>query len=163
MEIRFDVLLTQIVGFLLVLWILRRHAWGPLLDKLEARRAHIAGDIAKAENLRREAERIKADYEEQLRGIEQESRRRIQEGVAEGQRVAEEIKAQAHQEARTIKTRAQEDLALEYKKARVTLREDMVNMALLAAERLMQEKLDGEGHRRLVDRFLSDLEVQRSR
>jgi F-type H+-transporting ATPase subunit b len=162
MEIRFDVLLTQILGFLIVLWVLRRYAWRPVLRMLEDRRARVAGDIARAETLRKEAERVKAEYEEQLRGIEQESRRRIQEAVAEGQRVAEEIKANAHQEARNIAARTQEDLALEVKKARVGLRAEMVEMSLLAAERLLSEKLDGEAHRRLVDRFLTDLEVQRT-
>ena len=46
MELRLDVLITQIVGFLIVLWILKRYAWKPVLGMLEARRQRIADEIA---------------------------------------------------------------------------------------------------------------------
>lgn len=156
--LRIDIVITQIIGFLIVLWVLKRYAWGPVLGMLEERRARIARDVAGAETLRREAESLKAEYSRQLETIEAQARARIQEAVAEGQKVAEEIRAEAHADARRIAERAKADLELEYKKARASLRGDMVGLALGAAEKLLAEKLDAEEHGRLVDRFLTELE-----
>jgi len=160
-ELRLDVLITQIVGFLIVLWILKRYAWKPVLGMLEARRQRIADEIANSERLRKEAEGIKAELENQLRTIENQARQRIQEAVAEGQKVAEEIRTTAQREARMIQERAQNNIELELKKARVEFRNEMVTLALGAAERLLQERLDPKEHGRIVERFLDDLEAER--
>jgi F-type H+-transporting ATPase subunit b len=157
--LRVDIVITQIIGFLIVLWVLRRYAWGPVLGMLEERRAKIARDVAEAEKLHREAEGLKAEYARQLETIKAQARARIQEAVAEGQKVAEEIRTEAHADARRIAERAKADLELEYKRARASLRGDMVGLALGAAEKLLAEKLDTEEHRRLVDRFLTELEA----
>jgi F-type H+-transporting ATPase subunit b len=154
------ILVTQVIGFLIVLWVLKRYAWKPVLGLLEERRARIANDVASAEKLRHEAERIKAEYEEQLKGIEVQARQRIQAAVAEGQKVAEEIRTNAHREARAITEKAKADLEMEYKKARAELREEMVAMSLGAAERLLQERMDAPEHRKLVDRFLDELQAR---
>lgn len=151
------ILVTQVIGFLIVLWVLKRYAWKPVLGLLEERRARIANDVASAERLRHEAERIKAEYEEQLRGIEVQARQRIQAAIGEGQKVADEIRAHAHRDARAITEKAKADLDMEYKKARAQLREEMVAMSLGAAERLLQTRMDAPEHKKLVDRFLDEL------
>jgi F-type H+-transporting ATPase subunit b len=116
--------------------------------------------VDSAAKLRQEAERVKAEYEEQLKGIEVQARQRIQAAVAEGQKVAEEIRTNAHREARAITEKAKADLEMEYKKARAELREEMVSMSLGAAERLLQERMDAPEHRKLVDRFLDELQAR---
>lgn len=151
---------TQILGFLIVLWVLWKVAWKPVLEMLEARRQKIAGDVDSAKKLREDAEKLKAEYEEHLRTIEAESRARIQQAVKEGQKVADEIRAKAEQERRKATEQAKEELALEYKKARAALREDMVRLSLGAARELLRKELDEAEHRRLVDEFLTDLSRQ---
>jgi F-type H+-transporting ATPase subunit b len=162
-DLRFDVLVTQIIGFLIVLWVLRRYAWGPVLGMLEERRVRIANEVATAERLRQEAMALKAEYENQLRTIENQARERIQKAVVEGQKVAEEIRANAQTEARAIADRARASLELDIKKARVELREEIVALALGAAERLLHERLDAKEHGRVVERFLSELEADQAR
>lgn len=158
--LRPDLLFTQIVGFLIVLWVLKRFAWGPVLGMLEARRQGIVKDVDDAKSLREDAEKLKARYEEHLRQIEAESRQRIQEAVAEGQKVADEIRAKAQEDARRITEKASADLEMEYRKARASLRGDMVALSIGAAERLLQAKLDSAEQQKLVDRFLTDLQGQ---
>lgn len=160
MDIRFDILITQMLGFLVVFWVLRRYAWGPMLQMLEARRTRIANEVKDSERLHREAEELKAEYENQLKTIENQARQRIQEAVAEGQKVADEIRTRAFEEAQAITEKAKASLDMEYRKARVELRSDMVTMALGAAERLLDEKLDEDAHRKVVDRFLTELQEQ---
>jgi F-type H+-transporting ATPase subunit b len=160
MDIRIDILITQMFGFLIVFWVLRRYAWGPMLGMLEERRTRIANEVQTSERLRREAEELKVEYENQLKTIEAQARQRIQEAVSEGQKVAEEIRSKAFEEAEAITKKAKASLDMEYKKARVELRGEMVDMALGAAERLLHEKLDTEEHRKVVDRFLTELQEQ---
>src|SRR6267142_6889805 len=90
---------TQILGFLLLLWGLRKWAWGPVLGLLEARRQKIAGAFDEAERRKAEALELKAKYEQDLRGIEAQARQRIQQAVTEAQKVAAEIKSQAQSDA----------------------------------------------------------------
>jgi len=157
MQIQYDVLVTQIIGFLIVLWILKKTAWGPILRNLEARRDRIAGNVSEAERLRKEAGELKARYEEELKSIEAQARERIQQAVAEGQKVAEEIRTEARNEAQRIREKTKADIAMEYEKARAALHDDIVKIALEAAGRLVHEEMDAEKHRKLVDRFLSEI------
>lgn len=155
--IDFSILITQILGFLIVLWVLRKVAWGPMLGMLEKRREKIAGDVASAETLRREAEELKAKYEQELREIEAQARERIQLAVAEGQKVAEEIRADARGEADRLRAKVQTDIQSEYEKARAALKEDVVNLAMGAAQKLVTTDMDENRQRKLVEEFLADV------
>ena len=154
------ILVTQMIGFGIVFLVLKRYAWGPILGMLEERRIRITNEIKASEDLRREAEELKAEYENQIKTIEAQARQRIQEAVAEGQKVSEEIRAKAFQEAEAITEKARVNLEMEYKKARVELRAEIVAMAVGGAERLLQEELDSDEHRKVVDRFLTELQEQ---
>lgn len=161
--IQLPMLITQILGFLILLWVLRKFLWGPMLGMLEARRQKVATDIHDAEKLKQDAERLKAEYEEQLRTIEAQARERIQQAVAEGQKVADEMRAHAREEAQAITAKAKADLDMEYKKARAQLRNDVVGLTLGATERLLGETVDDDRHRKLVDRFLDELQTREAR
>lgn len=152
-------ILTQIVGFLIALWILSRYAWKPLLGVLDERRQKIADEFAGIENKKAEAEKLLANYEERLRKIEEEARARLNEAVAEGQKVAAHIKADAQEDARKIVARAKSELERDVAAARAQLKQDMVAMTLSAAERLLHEKLDAGAHQKMINRFLDEVET----
>src|SRR5262245_32746090 len=101
---------TQILGFLLMVWILRRYAWGPILGMLEARREKIAGEFKEADRLKAEARDLKAKFDAELKTIEAIARNRMTEAIAEGQRVAGEIKTQAQQDAAARLERAADEI-----------------------------------------------------
>ena len=77
------IVLTQILGFLVLVWALRKWAFAPLLGMLEARRQAIAGRFAAAERANAEAGELKARHELELRGIEAHARQRIQQAALE--------------------------------------------------------------------------------
>lgn len=158
MSIEWSQVLTHLVGFLVAFIILKAYAWKPILKVLDDRRAKIAGEFAGIEEQKQKTEALFAEYEQRLSKIEDEARRRIQDAVAEGQKVASEIKQQAQDEARRINERAGADIERELAKARVQLKEEMIGLTLGATERLLREKLDPAGHRKIVERFLSEVE-----
>ena len=151
---------TQIVGFLLLVWLLRKFAWGPILNVLEARRARIAGDFASAERAMAEANETKAKLEAELRGIEVRARQRLQESVAEGEKVAAEIRHQAQRDAASRLERAQDDIQREREKAKEMLKEQVVHLSLRTAEKILRQKLDEPAQRKLVGEFIDEVGAQ---
>jgi F-type H+-transporting ATPase subunit b len=147
-------ILTQVLAFLIFLWILKRFAWGPIVGLLDERRAAIAQEFERLDRRREEAEKLRADYEGRLRAIEAEGRERIQEAVNEGRRVAQEIRQRAHDEAREITNKAKQNIQLEIDKARLQLKGEIVCMTISALERVLRQSLDREKHERLIRDFI---------
>jgi len=149
--------ITQILGFLIMVWVLRRYAWGPLLGMLEARRARIAGEFQEADRLKAEALGVRGRYEQELKGIEAQARQKLQEAVAEGQRVAGEIRQQAQGEATSRLERAQEEIAREREKAKEILKEQVIRLSLRSAEKILRQKLDDPAQRKLASEFIDEV------
>lgn len=149
--------LTQILGFLILVGILGRFAWGPIVAGLEARRQKIAGEFAEAERRQKEADAQKAKFEAEMRGIDALKRASIQEGIAEGQRVAAEIKEHAHAEAHARLERAEDEMAREREKAKELLKEQVVSLSIRTAEKILQSKLDDPAQRKLAAAFIDEV------
>ena len=149
--------LTQIIGFLLMVWLLRKYAWGPVMGMLEARRQKIAGEFQQADRAKAEANELRLKYEQELRGIEAQARQRLQESVAEGQKVAGEMKAQAQREAALRLARAEEEIAREREKAKEVLKEQVIRLSMRTAEKILRERLDDATQRRLVGEFIDEV------
>ncbi len=149
--------LTQVLGFLLMVWILRRYMWGPLIGMLEARREKIAGEFKEADRLKGEALELKARYDAELKGIEAQARQRITEAVAEGQRVAAEIRTQAQKDAIVRLERASDEITREREKAKEILKEQVIDLSLRTAEKILRERLDDPMQRRLAGEFIDEV------
>jgi F-type H+-transporting ATPase subunit b len=148
---------TQILGFLILLWGLSKWAWGPLTAQLEKRRQRIAGEFAEAERRQNAADQLKAKFEQDLRGIDAQARAKIQEAVSEGQKVAGEIRAQAHSEAQARMARAEEEMMREREKAKELLKEQVIALSLATAEKILKSKLDEPAHRKLAGQFIDEV------
>jgi F-type H+-transporting ATPase subunit b len=151
--------LWTIIVFLLVLWVLKRFAWGPILGALEAREAGIRKSIDGAASMRAEAESLLEEHRRQLA----DARRQAQEIVAEGRNAAErigrEVQEKARQEGERIVERARAEIEREKDAALAELRRESVDLALAAASRLLRERLDDDRDRALVKGFLAELET----
>jgi F-type H+-transporting ATPase subunit b len=148
---------TQILGFLILLWGLSKWAWGPLTAQLEKRRQRIAGEFAEAERRQNAADQLKAKFEQDLRGIDAQARAKLQEAVAEGQKVAGEIRAQANSEAQARMARAEEEMMREREKAKELLKEQIIALSIATAEKILKSKLDEPAHRKLAGQFIDEV------
>ncbi len=158
MEFVWQQALTHAIGFLITVWILKRFAWGPLLSLLEERRNRIADEFKGIEEEKAKVDQLTAQYEAKLKDIDVERRAKLIEAVAEGKKIAEEIKSAARDEAKEIAVKAKADLVREVAKAKVQLKDDMVTMTVVAAERIINEKLDDRKHRELIGSFIDNVE-----
>jgi len=154
-------LLTTILGFLLLVWIMRKFAWNPILDLLDQRREKIETDYAAAERELSSAESLKADFETKLGEIKVIERERVQEAVKRGEELAGGIVEKARGEVDQTRAKGRQDLELESRKARQELRDDVVDLAIGAAEKLIGERLDEAKHRQLIEHYIDSVGEQR--
>lgn len=158
MDLQWKALLTQVVGFLIVLWLLRKYAWEGLLGFIEKRRETIAAEFDSIEKTKEEAEGLRSRYDDELASIETTRRVKIQEAAHEANQLAGSIKDSARQEALAYRSKATHEIELELDKANVTLRDRMVDAVIVATEKLIREKLDDEKHRQLINDFLGEVD-----
>jgi F-type H+-transporting ATPase subunit b len=151
-------ILTQIIGFLLLLWLLKKFAWKPILQLLETRRNKIVAEFDKIDATKQEVTQLKLDYEQQLKTIDAQARQKILDAVQEGQKIAAEIQEKARDDSRQIIEKAKQNIELEIAKAKVELRNEIVNLTLQATEKLLIEKLDAQKHRELILHYIDSLD-----
>src|SRR5258706_928346 len=129
-----------------------------ILPPMRERRERIKAEFERIEQEKAEGGKIRQEYEAHLKRLDVESRQRIQEAVAEGQRVAAEIREGSRKEAQEMITRAREEIGIERDKAQATLRNEVVDLATEIAGKLIREELTADKHRKLVDNFLAEVE-----
>ena len=156
-------IVSQALSFLLLLWVLRRFAWRPVLSMLDERRRRIEEEFRQAAQTKAELARLQEHYSRRIAVIEDEARTKIQQAILEGKRVAVEIQEQARAQASALLTKSKDTVELELAKAKVTLRDQLVAMTMDAVERILQQKLDEQSDRRLIEGVLEDLERSRTR
>jgi F-type H+-transporting ATPase subunit b len=157
MDLQWKALLTQVVGFLIVMWLLRKYAWGKLLAFTEQRREKIAAEFAGIEKSKTDVDGLRHKFEQELAGIETTRRARVQEAVHEANQIAGQIRDEARREAVAMRVKAGQDIGLEMDKANVAFRDGMVNAVVTATERLIRVRLDDAQHRQLINQFLDEV------
>jgi F-type H+-transporting ATPase subunit b len=150
-------IIAQAASFLILFVVLRAFVWKRFLKILDDRKARIASELKNLENSRNEAALLKADYEGRLENIEQLARARIEEAVSEGRRIAEEIRSNANAEALSIIEKTDEAIKAELARAREEFRDEVVDIAIAAAGKVIEEKLTEKEDKRIVEDFLNRL------
>ena len=156
MNLEIQQILTQALGFLILLFILKKIAWKPLLSLLDERREKITSEFQTIDRTKSELLRLEQDYKARLADIDAQARQRIQEAISEGQRISVEIQEKAREESKNILNKAKENIELEVAKARVELRNQVATLAIKAAEKLIKVELTEERHKRLVTEFIDE-------
>ncbi len=151
---------TQAISFLIFFSILKYFAWGPVSRFIEYRRTEIRGQFDEAAKLQQEIDAEKAVLDERLRHAEEEARKQVQEMIAQGRQMADDITTQAQEEARGIRAHAEQVADIEYAKAMKQVKESVINMTIDATGRLLQEELTDTRHREFVARRLEELEAR---
>jgi len=151
-------LVAQIISFLILFFILRALVWKRFLNLLDSRKERISSEFKEIEGSKAEVARLKSDYASRMDNIDQIAKEKIEEAVSEGKRIAEEIRENANNEALQIIKKTDEALKAEMSRAREEFRDEIVDMALSAAEKVVEEKLTEEEDRKIAEDFLKKLD-----
>ncbi|MDR1320051.1 MAG: F0F1 ATP synthase subunit B [Gracilibacteraceae bacterium] len=156
--IAFDLTLpAQIISFLLLVWILAKFAWKPLMAMMEKRRLFIQENLAQAEAERKEAERIQREYKEEMRQARQEAQGIIEQAAKTGEQRAAEIVEEARRETEKLKASALADIEREREKAVSDVKAQVAGLSITVAEKLLRAKLDLSDQADLVDQFIQEI------
>ena len=146
----------QILNFLLLLYLLNRFMFKPLLARMDERSAKIEKGLEDAEAAARDRELARAEREAAV----SEARKEAAEMIARANKIAEDTRNQILTDARTeaekVTTRAREEIVAEKDRTMAELRGQVADLALEAASRLVRSEMDGPTQRRLVEDFLAE-------
>jgi len=162
MKLEWGQIVTQIIGFLLALWLLRKYAWGSLLNFIEHRRATIQSSFDEIEQTKAEAEGFKAQFQTELDSIEDTRREMIQAAAGEAQKLSTDITNDAQDKARVTREKARQDIEIETDKAYATLRNWVVDAVIGTSEKVIRERLDRESHEKLINDFIDEMHFDKA-
>jgi len=149
-----------LLTFLLMVGILKRFAWKPLLGAIDAREQSIRDAIDQAARDRDQAEALVKEHRELLADARRERAEAVEQGKRDAERVRDEILAKARAQRDQVLKQTEEQVEAGLRKARGELRATAVDLAILAAEKLLTRNLDDATQRKLVEEHLADLERQ---
>lgn len=158
-EFSWPVLISQTINFLVLLFLLNRFLFVPIRHILVERRESIGKIKISAEEEHRTAIALKELYEKHLANIEQEAYEIKQEAIHDANLKTTEIILEAKEKAERIVEAGEMELFNERQAAWMQLREEVVHLTLTAAERVVEQSLDDETHRKLITGTIERLEA----
>ncbi|MGD0113244.1 MAG: F0F1 ATP synthase subunit B [Armatimonadota bacterium] len=154
------VLSIQVVGFVILFLLLRRYLFGPLMSVITQRQQEIAEGLEAGERARTELARIDQERAQALAEAREQGREQVRQAVREGEHARERIVTEAREEAQALRQRAQQAIALERDEAELALRQQVVDLALMAADKAVLRRLDTHTQKQVIDDFITSLEQQ---
>ena len=144
-------------SFLLLIFLVKKFAWGNITSILDARAEKITNDIDQAEAARKKAEELAAKREEELAGSRQEATTILETAKETAEKNKAHILSEANQEALRLKEKAQLEISQNKLEAMNSIKGDVADLTVNLAGKLLSQQLDSEGHRQLIDRYLNEL------
>ena len=147
-------MIFEVVNLLIVMLILKKFLFKPVNAVLEQRQAEIGGMYQKAEDAQKEAQALKQAYDERMSGARKEADELIVAAQDSARRRGDEIVEDARDEAVLLRRRAEEDNELQKRKALREARDELADMAVDIAGKVVEREVTREDHDRLVEEFI---------
>jgi F-type H+-transporting ATPase subunit b len=148
-----------VVTFLLLIFILYKLAWNPILTAVANREKHIADSIDRAEKAQKEAEENLKTYQNMIENAKKETQEIINKGRKTAESMKEDIIAKSNEESSRILKKAKKDISLEREKALEEIRGLIVDLSMSAASKLVERSLNEQDHKKIVENYLKEIKV----
>lgn len=146
-----------VVTFVIMLLILKKVAWKPILNSLNERENFIKDSVERAETAKKEAEEILEQNKKNLASAEEDAQKVIQQG----REYAENLKSQIIEESKSEAKKIVEDASKEIERKNIesfnNLKDDVASIAIEAAEKIIRSNLDKEKQEKIVNEFINEL------
>ena len=154
--INLPLLIAFVISFFILFAILSFFAYKPITKMLEQRQAKIKESMEQAEKIRQETARSEEEIKAHLEQARKEGQGVIAQATQIGERLKEEAKQGARQEAESLIAKARGEIQRERDKSIEELRAEFADIAILAAEKVIKETLDKKKHRKIIDEVLKE-------
>ena len=146
-----------VLVFGVLLYLLKRYAWGPITSALQEREDNIASSLSRAEAAMEETRKMQAQNDQSRREAEQEAQRLLRGAREEAERIREVEVQQTRDEISELRAKALAEIERDKEAALQAVQSEIAGLAILAAEQILQDNLDADRQRSLVDKFLDGL------
>jgi F-type H+-transporting ATPase subunit b len=145
--------------FIVLFFLLRKYAWPPIVRLTEEREKLIAKQLKEAGQANADAMAALEEHKQLLAGAKDEAHKLINEAKGLASKEREHMLAQAREEQQQVLERAKREIAVERERAVAELRRTAVDLSLAAASKLIEQRLDSDADRKLVEEYLDTLEA----
>ena len=150
-----------ILTFLIVLWVLRRFAFGRIQGMIDQRRDRIREALDEADKARQEARELRELVRKEREEAKVERERILDESRRQAQVQLDQARTAADTDLKERLEKNREELEAENARLREQIRRDVVELTLLAAEKVTGKVLDEDDQRRLIDETVAEVDVKR--
>ncbi|MCE7792472.1 F0F1 ATP synthase subunit B [Salipaludibacillus sp. CUR1] len=156
-EIEWINAIYQILAFGVLLLLLKKFAFGPIMDMMEKREQHVADQISSAEKNREESEKFLAEQREAIQEARQEAKEIVENSKKMSDQQAEDVLENARKEAERMKQNALAEINTEKEQAISALREQVSTLSVLVASKVIEKELDEKEQEKLIQGTLKEV------
>lgn len=146
-----------LVIFAILMLLVKHYAWGPVSDMMEKRRQKIIDDLDSAASDRKKAETLANQREAALKDSRQEATKILSDAKENAQKTSSEIVANANTDAASIRKKAEEDAKKAKTEALDAARDQVADISVAIAEKIIAKNLSAEDQKDLVNQFIKGL------
>jgi F-type H+-transporting ATPase subunit b len=156
-----DLAIWTLVVFLVLLWVLGKFAWKPMLQGLEQRESTIRSELEQAQHERQEAQALNERWKAEMAKAQDQVRALLDEARRNAQHAAEDLLNKAKADAQAERERGRREIALATDQALQQIAAQTANLAALVSSKALRREMTPDDHRRLVDEALAELNQAR--
>ncbi|MDN7244751.1 F0F1 ATP synthase subunit B [Planococcus shenhongbingii] len=149
-----DIIATLVI-FILLMLLLKKFAWGPLMGVMQQREDLIASEIETAEHSRQESQKLLEEQRSLLKEARTQAQEIVETAKKQGEVSRQDIIATARTEAGRMKDSAVQEIANEREKALAAVREEVVALSMLAASKVLNKEISVEDNRQLINETIA--------
>ena len=157
-DLSLGTILAQMLNFFILVWLLARFAYKPLLAMMTERKERIAKDLEAAEQARAETEKFKADYAAQISNARVGAKQIVEKAIQEAENTTREQLATAREQIEQEKNRARQDIAIERDRAMNSLRNEVVSLSVAMAGKVVAKDMNSETNTKLIEDAIRQLD-----
>lgn len=146
-----------LILFSILLLAVKHYAWGPVKDMMEKRRQKVIDDLDQAASDRKKAETLANEREAALKNSRQEATQILSDAKSNAQKTGKQIVSEANDEASAIRERAKADAAQAKTDALNEARDEVADLSVTIAEKVIAKNLSAADQKELVDQFIKGL------
>ncbi len=160
-EIHWQIMLSQVITFLIALAVVWKFGWKPIIQIVRDRQDKVRKTLEDAENTRLAIQKLEAEYHAKLEQIEQKSSELIALARQDAGRVKEELLAAAHAEAMELQKKAHEQVEHERRRIMNEMRSEIVSISMAIAEKMLSKPVSGDVQERKFQEMLEEISKSR--
>ncbi|MFE8698068.1 F0F1 ATP synthase subunit B [Cytobacillus sp. FJAT-53684] len=154
-------ILFQLVMFIILLALLKKFAWGPLMGIMKQREEHVANEITAAEQSRSEAKKLLEEQRNLLKEARTEAQGLIESAKKQGDVQREEIIVAARAESERIKESAKLEIEQQKEQAVAAIREQVASLSILIASKVIEKELSAADQEKLINEYIQEAGEER--